>query len=93
MPAFEEALVAISIVLIVGGVILPPFIGKRYFWFFRRSEKKTAVDEVIAAKDHMEEAQRHAEAARIEAEARKLERQAEDTAFETELRTAKKSKS
>lgn len=40
ITVFEPILLILICILIFTQVVLPPFIGKRYFWIFRKSEKK-----------------------------------------------------
>lgn len=82
--ALEDGLLLILVALIIVGLVLPPFIGKPYFWFFRKN-KKSAADELLEARAHREEAERHATASYIEAQAKKFEREAEDIEFGARL--------
>lgn len=36
----EPLVVAIAAIFLVSQVVIPPFVGKSYFWIFKRSEKR-----------------------------------------------------
>ncbi len=37
---FEPVVIVLTAVFILSQVVIPPFIGKKTFWIFRKSEKK-----------------------------------------------------
>ena len=46
----EPALIIVVVLFVVTQMVIPPFIGKRFFWIFRKSEKR-----ILAKEDDLAE--------------------------------------
>lgn len=80
----EPLFVLLVLIVVLTQVVLPPILGKRFFWIFRKSEKRKRSGEAV-----LDDLKTNLEAKRIQTEKRKRSGEAAMDDLKTNLEAKK----